>query len=149
MNPRTRKVARLTVFSAILAVATVVGEGLPAAPGGAAPADPAPAMQGHDAEAKMRDPAAEARHRRLFFDPALREEGEAQVSCDHRAAKRPDTVAGPAAVVILWEAARGRVLVRRWIAATTAIDLAAEIARLAEGAPAGASVDGLAFLRCR
>ena len=149
MNQGTRKAARFAAISAILAVVAMGGESLLAASAGDPPENSAPAMQGHDAEAKMRDPAAEARHRRLFFDPALREEGEAQVSCDHRAAKRPGTVAGPAAVVILWEAARGRVLVRRWIAATTAIDLAAETARLAEGAPAGASVDGLVFRRCR
>jgi len=149
MTTRTRKLARFAVFPAILAVATVVGRSLPAASADAAPADSAPAMQGHDAEAKMRDPAAEARLRRLLFDPAMREQGEAQVSCDHRAAKRPDTVAGPAAVVILWDAAQGRVLVRRWIASTAAIDLAGETARLAEGAPAGTSVDGLVFLRCR
>ncbi len=108
----------------------------------------APAMQGHDSESRMRDAEAEARWRRLFFDPATREEGEALVSCDHRAARRPDTVAGPGAVVILWDPAGGRLLARRWESSSGAsIDLDAAKARI--GTMPGAIVDGLAFLRCR
>jgi hypothetical protein len=72
----------------------------------------APAMQGHDAEARMRDADAEVRWRRLFFDPAARETGEAQVSCDHRVARRPDLDGGAAAVAIVWDRASGRVLVQ-------------------------------------
>ncbi len=106
------------------------------------------AMQGHDSEARMRDPAAEARWRRLFFDPAGREEGEAQVFCDHRAARRPDSIAGPGAVAILWAPANGRVLARRWESSSGApIDLDAVKTRV--GTAPGAIVDGLAFLRCR
>jgi hypothetical protein len=108
----------------------------------------APAMQGHDAEARMRDAEAEVRWRRLFFDAAEREEGEALVSCDHRAARRPDSIAGPGAVVILWVPASGRLLARRWESSSEgAIDLDAAKARI--GAAPGAIVDGLAFLRCR
>ncbi|MDK9695319.1 MAG: hypothetical protein OEL76_02910 [Siculibacillus sp.] len=110
----------------------------------------APAMQGHDAEARMRAPDAEARWRRLFFDPAGREEGVAEVSCDHRAARRPDLDGGPAAVAILWDPTSGRILLRRWEASEgAAIDVEALLLRLAEGAPAGARTDALAFRRCR
>jgi hypothetical protein len=108
----------------------------------------APAMQGHDSESRMRDAEAEVRWRRLFFEPAAREEGEALVSCDHRAAKRPDTIAGPGAVVILWVPTTGRVIARRWESASGApIDLEAAKGRI--GAAPGAIVDGLAFHRCR
>jgi hypothetical protein len=107
-------------------------------------------MQGHDAEARMRDPDAEVRWRRLFFDPALHEEGEGQVACDHRVARRPDLDGGPAAVAVAWDPASGRVLVRRWeISEGAAIDLPALRARLAAAVPANVVVDGLAFRRCR
>ena len=110
----------------------------------------APAMQGHDAEARMREPEAEARWRRLFFDAAGHEEGEAEVACDHRVARRPDLDGGPAAVAIAWDRASGRVLIRRWVVSDGgAIDLEAVEAGLAATAPAGATVDGLAFRRCR
>jgi hypothetical protein len=110
-------------------------------------AERAPAMQGHDSEARMRTPEAEVRWRRLFFDPALRETGEAQVACDHRIARRPDLDGGAAAVAILWDRASGRVLVRRW-ATAEAVDLAGLAAALTADAPAGAEVDALAFRRC-
>jgi len=109
----------------------------------------APAMQGHDAEARLREPDAEARWRRLFFDAAGREEGEPQVACDHRARRRPDVIGGPAAVAILWDPASGRVLVRRWESGEAAIDLEPLRRRLGEAAPAGTRVEALAFLRCR
>ena len=108
----------------------------------------APAMQGHDAESRMRDVDDEARWRRLFFDVAEREEGEPSVSCEHRAARRPDTIAGPGAVVILWIPTSGRVLVRRWESSVDApIDLDAAKARIGE--MPGAVADGLVFRRCR
>ena len=113
-------------------------------------AETAPAMQGHDAEARMRTPEAEARWRRLFFDPAGREEGVAEVSCDHRVARRPDLDGGPAAVAILWDPTSGRIHLRRWeTSGGAAIDVEALGRRLAEGAPAGARTDALAFRRCR
>lgn len=113
-------------------------------------AETAPAMQGHDAEARMRTPEAEARWRRLFFDPAGREEGVAEVSCDHRVARRPDLDGGPAAVAILWDPTSGRVLLRRWeTSESAAVDVEALSRRLAEGAPAEARTDALAFRRCR
>lgn len=107
-------------------------------------------MQGHDAEARMREPDAEARWRRLFFEPAGREEGEAQVSCDHRVARRPDLDGGPTAVAVLFDAKTGRIHLRRWeISDGAGVDLDALRRRLADGAPAGAGVDALAFRRCR
>ena len=110
----------------------------------------APAMQGHDAEARMRDPEAEARWRRLFFDDAGREEGEAQVSCDHRIARRPDVDGGAAAVAIAQHPESGRVLARRWETSEgSAIDLDGVKGRLAAAAPSGSVVDGIAFRRCR
>lgn len=113
-------------------------------------AESAPAMQGHDAEARARDPEAEIRQRRLFFDPAGREEGKAQVSCDHRVLRRPDLDGGAAAVAVLWTPADGRILARHWeVTDAAAIDLEAMKRRLAEAAPPGAVVDGLAFRRCR
>ena len=140
--------ACVALLAAMLAAPSVVrAEDSPLEAMGKAAAG-APAMQGHDSEARMRDADAEARWRRLFFDPAAREEGEALVSCDHRAAKRPDTIAGPGAVVILWVPTTGRVIARRWESSSdAAIDLEAAKARI--GAAPGAIGDGLAFLRCR
>ena len=140
------------------ACATLVATLLVAAPFGRAETTPldalrqaaerAPAMQGHDSEARMRSPEAEERWRRLFFDPAVRETGEALVSCDHRIARRPDLDGGAAAVAILWDRASGRVWVRRWVAGAGAIDLAALAGALTAEAPAGAEVDVLGFRRC-
>jgi hypothetical protein len=73
-----------------------------------------PAMQGHDAEARMRDAQAEALHRRLFFDPARIEEGSPGVSCDHRVARRPETSAGTGEVVVAVRKTGGEVIVRLW-----------------------------------
>lgn len=80
-----------------------------------APPRDEPAFRGHAAEHATRDPADEVRHRRLFFDAAGREIGEAGVDCGHRAASRPDLVAGGGLVVVAWDAASGRVLVRFWV----------------------------------
>lgn len=146
-----RRIGALFALAAALSWAASVGraETTPISPQTRSGENP-PAMQGHDAEARMREPDAEARWRRLFFDPAAREEGEAQVACDHRLTRRPDLDGGPAAVAILVDPASGRVLARRWeISDGAAIDLAALKAGLAAAAPAGAVVDGLAFRRCR
>ena len=148
---RARSIGAIAVVSAALVVA------LPSARGDSTPGEAmekaaasAPAMQGHDAEARLRDPLAEQRWRRLFFDPAGREEGEAQVSCDHRVVRRPDLDGGPAAVMIVYDPVRERVLVRRWaVSEGTAIDLEASKERLAISAPAGTVVEGLGFRRCR
>ena len=148
---RARLIGAITVVSAALVVAPSSGRG-DSTPREALEkaAASAPAMQGHDAEARMRDPDAEVRWRRLFFEPAGREEGEAQVSCDHRIARRPDLDGGPSAVVVLWNRESGRVLVRRWESTDgAAIDLAGAMRRLAEGAAAVVAVDGLAFRRSR
>lgn len=112
-------------------------------------AESAPAMQGHDSEARMRAPEAEARWRRLLFDPALRETGEAEVACDHRIGRRPDLDGGAAAVAILWDRTSRRVVERRWVAGATAVDTGALAASLAADAPAGVEVDVIAFRRCR
>ncbi len=154
MTSERSKALRIGAIAASLAavVVAVPGAGAETTTLGALEkaAASAPAMQGHDAEARMRDPDAEDRWRRLFFEPAGREEGEAQVSCDHRIAKRPDVDGGAAAVVIAWDPATGRVLLRRWeIAAGASIDLDAITERLVAAAPAGSAVDGLAFRRCR
>lgn len=80
-----------------------------------APPRDEPAFRAHAAEHATRDPVDEVRHRRLFFDPAGREIGEAGVDCGHRAAARPDLVAGTGLVAVAWEAASGRVDVRLWV----------------------------------
>ena len=91
--------------------------GLSLAPALAEPASPAreaPALAGHAAEAAMRDAADEQRHRRLFFDSVLREEGEPGVVCDHRA-HRPEAIAGRGAVLVAVDARSRRPLVRLWL----------------------------------
>ena len=147
-TPRTRwKSAFLA--APFLVVSVVHAEDTPKASATTA-AESAPAMQGHDAEARMREPDAEARWRRLFFDAATREEGEPQVSCDHRAARRPDAVAGPAAVAIAWDPASGRVIARLWATSDgDPLDLSALTRRLAASTPSGLALDALAFRRCR
>lgn len=83
---------------------------------------PSPGMEGHGAEAQWRDAAAEAQHRRLFFDPAARDIGEAGVSCDHRVARRPELSAGVGAVAVIIDDASGRVLTRLWLAPPLMLD---------------------------
>lgn len=136
----------LALFAALfgLSPAPLAADG--AMEGFARAAESAPAMQGHDAEAAMRDPEAEARRRRLFFDPAGTEEGEGRVSCDHRASRRPDVVAGPAVVAIVSDAVTARVRLRVWRAGD---DAAAVTRDLAARAGAGERVEALAFLACR
>lgn len=146
-----RRIGALSALVAVVLGTASVGRAEDTPPAATArSAEHPPAMQGHDAEAKMRAPDAEARWRRLFFDAAIREAGEAQVSCDHRVARRPDLDGGPAVVTILWDPARGRVLERRWATSDGGpIDLAAAMRRLGEAAPPGTEIDGLAFRRCR
>ena len=153
----TSERSRTTYFAAIATGLVAIVVAGPWARGETTPLDAmrkaaasAPAMQGHDAEARMRDPDSEARWRRLFFDAAVREEGEAQVSCDHRVARRPDVDGGPAAVAVLWERASGRVLLRRGEGSDgAAIDSEAVRRRVADAMPAGTASDALAFRRCR
>lgn len=72
-----------------------------------------PSLAGHDAEARARDPEAEALWRRLFFDTADREVGESGVSCDHRRARRPEAIRGIGFVAVATDGA-GRLRARLW-----------------------------------
>lgn len=111
------------------------------------PRDEAP-LQGHDAEARQRDPAEIARHDRLFAISVPLEEGEPGVSCDHRLARRPETSAGLGAVAV---ASRGeRPIARLWLAPSpdassdrTALAAAATARLRARLAPADAATAGI------
>lgn len=105
-------------------VATILGAS-PAIAGEGAREEPArarevSALAGHDAEAKMRDPADESRRDLLFFRSAAEEIGEAGVDCGHRRTRRPDTIAGTGAVLVAVDSVSGRVLLRRWVAPAAA-----------------------------
>ena len=117
-----------------------------------APPREEPALLGHGAEAAMREAADEARVRRLFFEPAVREIGEAGVACDHRAARRPETVAGRGRVSVLL-APDGRVLVRRWTAPDAAVagddESVLRAAARAAGLDADGAVETRVFAWCR
>lgn len=118
-----------------------------------------PAMAGHDAEAKARDPADESRRERLFFAPAAIEIGEAGVDCGHRRVRRPDSIAGTGAVVVAVDSVTGRVLLRLWAAPETTrpnapVDLAAlerqARDRLGEGGTNRAiTIEATGFAWCR
>ena len=102
----------------------------------------------------MRDPDAEAAWRRLFFDVAPVEIGAPGVACDHRAARRPDVIAGHGAVLVAVDPATARPRVRLWLAPDADADLAAP--RLAEArahlrdlAGADARLEEHTFLWCR
>lgn len=127
MSPLGRRFSRFvhpaSVFSLVSALAfplaaTVRAEGVPL-PASRPEAPPmagseAPPMAGHDAEARMRSPDDEVRWRRLHFDPASREIGEAGVSCDHRRLRRPETIRGLGAVAIATDRRDGHLRLRLW-----------------------------------
>jgi hypothetical protein len=76
----------------------------------------APAFQGHAAEMAMRDPAAEQRHRALFFDTVDIEIGSPGLSCDHVRASKPQAIAGIGYVALLSAEAGRTMLLRAWFA---------------------------------
>ena len=149
---------------AIVAVAALLGLCPGSAPGAAtevvdrfAPPRDEPALIGHAAEAAMREAEAEARHRRLFFDPAERESGEPGVACDHRAATRPDTIAGRGRVLVAVDPTTDRVVARLWVPPDTtgrpALDDASARTRLLGSVPptaaAAMKIEARDFAWCR
>lgn len=156
-SPALSSVRFLCVASAILgASAALAGEGGDVEP---ARAREISALAGHDAEAKMRDPADESRRDLLFFRAAAREIGEAGVDCGHRRARRPDTIAGTGAVLVAVDSVSGRVLLRRWVApeatapeATPDLEVLSRELREHIGAAAAQrsiSIETVAFAWCR
>ncbi|MBI5322468.1 hypothetical protein [Bradyrhizobium sp.] len=75
-----------------------------------------PAFQGHAAETQQRSEEEERRRRALFFDAVAVEIGEPGLPCDHLARSKPQTVAGPAFVVILGRPGKDEDRLRVWIA---------------------------------
>jgi hypothetical protein len=116
-----------------------------------------PAMQGHAAEAKLRDANEEAAHRRLFFDDAMAEAGTPGVSCAHRLARQPETSRGIGSVHVVWRETDGRVVARLWRPPETALSPDETTARLdlmvmaALGAPGlpGLKTETHSFAWCR
>lgn len=150
--------------AAIVAVASILALCPGSAPGAAteivdrfAPSRDEPALLGHAAEAAMREAEAEARHRRLFFDPAERESGEPGVACDHRTVTRPESIAGRGRVLVAVDATTGRVVARLWVppdpTGRPALDEAAARSRLLHAAhptPASAmKIEMRDFAWCR
>lgn len=156
-SPALSSARFLCVAAAILgASAAIAGDGAGVEP---ARAREISALAGHDAEAKMRDPADESRRDLLFFRSAAQEIGEAGVDCGHRRARRPDTIAGTGAVLVALDSASGRVLLRRWVApeaaapeATPDLEGLSRDLRDRVGASAAAhslSIEAVAFAWCR
>jgi len=73
------------------------------------------ALAGHAAEQAQSGAAADPLRRPLFFDPVTIENTPAGVSCAHRAATRPDLVAGQGAVVLLEAEGDTAERVRFWL----------------------------------
>ena len=147
-----------------LCVAVTILGGAPVIAGEAVQGEPVrarevSALAGHDAEAKMRDPADESRRDLLFFRSAVHEIGEAGVDCGHRRARRPDTIAGTGAVLVAVDSVSGRVLLRRWVAPeATAPEATPDFAALsdemrarvgASSARGAVTIEAVAFAWCR
>jgi hypothetical protein len=106
-------------------------------------------MQGHSAEASLRDAEEEAAHRRLFFDTAIAESGSPGVSCDHRVASQPATSRGVGSVHIVWREADGRVIARLWQPPESRLPPAGTAARLDLMVVAALGTSGEAGLKTR
>lgn len=113
-----------------------------------------PAFQGHAAEMLLRTEEEEQRRRALFFDPVDVELGEPGLPCDHLAKSKPQSVAGPAYVVLLSGPGDRGVRTRVWFppGSAASIEDASSQARAAAtrtGAAEMAIIDQKKFMWCR